>query len=218
MTLLKTDPEQLSAILLSDIDGVIADWYKGYNRYLSKYLGVESTGEMPTVFNMTDVYPDLEKPWDFINEYQTSDDYLNMEIFSDVRYTLETLKENNVEVQFITSCGIDKQTVEMRKEWLQYHLSGLYTDVHFLNLGEDKTRILSQFQQYTNYAPVIFIDDQAKMLPAAKELGFHPVLKNMEYNQDENSFERIYTYGELVDIITLETLIHKTCKKHSIEY
>lgn len=206
---LKNDPNEISAILLSDIDGVIADWFEGYRSYLSNYVGIESTGEMPTVFNMTDVYPDLEKPWQFITEYQTSQDYSNLRIFADVAHTLKTLKEQGVEVQFVTSCGIDKKTVEMRKEWLEYHLSGLYTDVHFLSLGEDKTRVLAQFEQYTKYAPVIFIDDQAKMLSTAEQLGFHPVLKDMEYNQADRSYERVSAYSELVDLIKLETLVHK---------
>lgn len=214
---LKNDPNKISAILLSDIDGVITDWFRGYRSYLSDYLGIESTGEMPTLFSMTDVYPDLKEPWAFIKEYQTSQAYTNLQLYGDVKRTLETLRDEGVEVHFVTSCGTDKETVRMRTEWLQYHLPGLYADVNFLGLGEDKTRVLAKFEQYTNYVPVIFIDDQAKMLSTAEQLGFHPVIKDMEYNQDDRDYERVSTYSELVDLIKLETLIHKTSNKHLID-
>jgi FMN phosphatase YigB (HAD superfamily) len=194
-------------ILLSDIDGVVVDWFDGYREYLSTMLGIESTNKMPTTFGMTDVYPQLEKPWEFIQEYQTSPQYMNLKLFPDVKSTLTKLREIGVEVHFVTSCGTQPQTINMRNEWLSYYLEGLYKDVHFLNLGEDKFRVLKQFAN--SDLPVIFIDDQEKMLQAAVDLGYTAVLKDMEYNQNTKLYQRVYNYRDLIEIVENEISTQK---------
>lgn len=183
--------------ILSDIDGVVVDWFKGYAQFLVS-KGVKYTGKMPSLFTMEDVFPELEKPYRFINEYQASDFYKNAPMYSDVKQSLQRLSGYNVPVTFVTSCGDHDEIKQVRTHYLETHLQGLYEGVIFLPLGDDKRSVLSQYTQCDH--EVLMIDDQEVVLNVAKDCGLTPVLKTMEYNMGNTDYARVGNYAQMVDL------------------
>jgi FMN phosphatase YigB (HAD superfamily) len=187
-------------LLLSDIDAVVSDWFVGYREFMLKVKGIESTGELPTIFHMLDVFPDLEKPWEHIMEYQESEHYKSMPVYDDVAETLVDLNKIGVEVHFITSCGDTHKIQTARNEYMSEKFGGLYEIIHYLGLGEDKTAVFDMYKDVS--VPVVYIDDQEKMLLPAEQFGFKTVLKNMAYNRcADGKYHRVSGYAELGELI-----------------
>ena len=167
------------SFLLSDLDGVYVDWTTGFTKYMAS-IGHIAKHANPTVFTMQDIFPQLEKPWLHIRDYQQSEFYAKV-------------KPYDIEIIAITSCGLEPETVRMRKEFVA--AQGVFSDLFMLDMGASKTDVLKKFSN------AAFIDDQEHVALEGVNAGHLSLLKTMPYNIDvkHHKLSRVSDFNEIIN-------------------
>ena len=119
-------------ILLTDLDGVYIDWFSGFVSYM-KSIGYTATAGVPTIYNMTDIFPMLKKPWEHIKDFQQSQFYAELKPYEDAKKVYKELYDAGVQIFAITSCGTESETIRMRRDFID--AQGIFTDAMMLGLG-----------------------------------------------------------------------------------
>ena len=183
-------------ILLTDLDGVYIDWFSGFVSYM-KSIGYTATAGVPTIYNMTDIFPMLKKPWEHIKDFQQSQFYAELKPYEDAKKVYKELYDAGVQIFAITSCGTESETVRMRRDFID--AQGIFTDAMMLGLGESKLDALRHFNTG------VFIDDLPAMVVDGTKAGHTSLLKTMPYNLDACVLDekRIGDFSELKQIFGL---------------
>ena len=183
-------------ILLTDLDGVSIDWLKGFVNYMEHELGHKAEHLKPKHFSMIDIFPEIEKPYLHIKDYQHTDHYREVESYKGSYEAYKTLKEMGVSVIAVTSCGEEKKIQENRLYNLEKNFPDIFDDIHLLDLGADKTQVLSKYDNSR------FIDDQLGNVLSGVKTGHKSYLWDMSYNKEdelpENAF-RAENWNIIVD-------------------
>lgn len=166
-------------ILLTDLDGVSIDWLKGFVNYMEHELGHKAEHLSPKHFSMIDIFPEIEKPYLHIKDYQHTNHYRDVEAYHGAYDAYKTLKEMGVGVIAVTSCGEEKKIQENRLYNLEKNFPDIFDDIHLLGLGADKTDILSKYDSSR------FIDDQIGNVISGVQTGHKSYLWDMSYNKEE---------------------------------
>lgn len=180
-------------LLLSDIDGVVADWLDGFIKYCES-IGHKALHNKPLEFGMSDIFPTLEKPWEHIMDYQHSKYYKGIKAYPEAVKVYNKLYDMGVEIVFVTSCGLTPEIIEARTQMMQSEFNGKFHDIEFLELGASKKEILKK------YPSAVFIDDQMKVAIEGYETGHKSFIKDMSYNRNEENenIERIKSFTTLL--------------------
>lgn len=183
-------------ILLTDLDGVYVDWFSGFVSYM-KSIGHIATAGVPTIYNMTDIFPMLEKPWEHVKDFQQSQFYAELQPYEDAKKVYKELYDAGVYIVAITSCGTEGETVRMRREFIDSQ--GIFTDAILLGLGESKLDTLKLFMEG------VFIDDLPSMVMECAKSRHTVLLKSMPYNLDADvqGIKRIDNFSELKQVFGL---------------
>ena len=169
--ILKSD----NPILYSDADGVILDWLSGFIDYCASIKHIALHKE-PTRFDMQDIFPKLEKPWELIHDYQASEFYHNMKSYQDAREALQRTKDMGVSNIIVTSCGDTSDIMNSRNATIEREFSGCVDNIIYLPYGSSKLEILKKLK------PGVFIDDQEKIAIEGLKAGHDSFLKKQSYN------------------------------------
>lgn len=189
-------------ILLSDIDGVYADWLDGFIKYCES-IGHIALHNKPTDFAMTDIFPELAKPWELIMDYQHSPFYQEIKSYDEVKQVYSELYDMGVKIVFVTSCGLTEEILDARRIMINRETEGKYHDIEFLELGASKADILKKYPTAT------FIDDQIVMAIEGAETGHKSFLRDMPYNSECN-------HKDVTRLTSFKPLIKYFAKKLSI--
>jgi hypothetical protein len=166
-------------VLLTDLDGVSVDWLSGFAKFMELELGHKAEHLNPLNFTMIDIFPNLEKPYVHVRDYQHTDYYKNAPAYVGAYESYKVLKDMGVNIVAVTSCGTDKKIKENRIYNLESNFPNIFDEVHMLEIGEDKSKILS------NYRSSKFIDDQIANVIAGSKTGHESYLWDMSYNTKE---------------------------------
>ena len=190
--------------LLSDVDGVYADWLDGFINYCDD-IGHKALHNKPTDFGMTDIFPTLDKPWEHIMDYQHTPHYEKLKAYPEAQSIYNRLYDMGVEIIFISSCGTTNEIINARTAMLEREANGKFSDIITLPLGASKTEVLKKFPR------AAFIDDQFKMALEGAECGHDSFLRNMPYNKNEEheSIKRLMSFSPLVKYFVRELDLHK---------
>lgn len=180
------------SFLLSDLDGVYVDWTTGFTKYMAS-IGHIAKHANPTVFTMQDIFPQLEKPWLHIRDYQQSEFYAKVKPYDGALEAYKEVKANGIEIIAITSCGLEPETVRMRKEFVA--AQGVFSDLFMLDMGASKTDVLKKFSN------AAFIDDQEHVALEGVNAGHLSLLKTMPYNIDvkHHKLSRVSDFNEIIN-------------------
>jgi hypothetical protein len=168
-----TLPQGIDTLLI-DIDGVFFNWARGFCQYMAS-IGFESLHDNPTKFTMTDIFPQLEKPWEHIMDFQHSPFYRGLETYPEIEKALYRVKALGVNIIAVSSCGTTEVIQRVRREDLAKY--NLFNDVVMLDLGAAKTEVLAQ------YPRAVFVDDQIEVAAQGMESGHISFVADMPYNQ-----------------------------------
>ena len=185
-------------VLLSDLDGVYVDWTQGFVKYMES-IGFKALHAQPEVFTMTDIFPDVEKPWLHIKDYQQSEFYAQVKAYDGALEAYKHLVDNGVKIIAVSSCGLDEQTVKSRTAFVESQ--GVFSDMILLEMGAPKIDVLNSFDRSA------FIDDQPVIAMEGLEAGHIAMLKAMPYNADVSlkNINRIVDLSEIKNHMKIET-------------
>lgn len=185
-------------LLLSDLDGVYVDWASGFVRYMES-IGYDAPHSNPTVFTMTDIFPMLDKPWLHIKDYQQSHFYSELKPYAGAKEAYQEMASAGVKIIAVTSCGLERETVRMRMEFIESQ--GFFSDAILLELGASKQEVLETFEN------AAFIDDQPHVAFEGAEAGHIALLKSMPYNLDTDvqGIQRIGDFDEIKRVMSMGT-------------
>lgn len=184
-------------LLLSDLDGVYADWAKGFVNYMAS-IGHVAPHSNPTVFTMTDIFPMLDKPWLHIKDYQQSEFYSDIQPYAGAKEAYQEMVDAGVKIIAVSSCGLELETVRMRTEFVESQ--GVFSDMILLELGASKQDVLETFEN------AAFIDDQPHVAFEGCEAGHVALLKSMPYNlcTDVQGIKRIGDFSEISRVMNMQ--------------
>lgn len=185
--------QKKEVVLLSDIDGVTIDWLEGFVKYCES-IGHKAKHNEPEEFSMRDIFPTLEKPWEYIMDYQHSEYYKEIKAYPEVVEVYNKLHDMGVKIVFVTSCGTTDFIKEARTKVMQDEFNGKFDHIEFLEFGESKTEILNKYPNAT------YIDDQIKMSIEGAETGHDSFIKDMSYNGNDNDdrVKRLYSFKQFI--------------------
>jgi len=185
--------------LLSDVDGVIVNWFAGFSEYM-KEQGEFYTGGLPSRYDMKDVFPLNTSPYKHIQEYQASHHYREATLFPEVKKALSAIRKLDIPVTFITACGDHTEIKAVRSVYFEKHLPDLYEGIIFLPLGDNKDEAFKSFNDPDTY--YFMIDDLADVCKVAYRNGINPILKDMEYNRHDIRFTRANDYSQVANYLS----------------
>lgn len=174
-------------VLLTDLDGVYVDWVSGFVAYMDS-IGIKALHADPKIFTMTDIFPQVEKPWMHIKDYQGSEFYAQVKAYDGALEAYKELVDNGVKIIAVSSCGLDEQTVKSRTAFVESQ--GVFTDMILLEMAAPKIDVLNSFKR------AVFIDDQPIVALEGLEAGHVSMIRDMPYNRDVS----ISGVGRVVDL------------------
>lgn len=162
-------------LFLVDIDGVIVDWIAGFDAYARKRLA-ELGRPYPTepMTYLVDLRAylcpddlDLDLGQQIIQDFQVSDHAAEIPAFADaLEYMPRLAKEYDIRFVAVSTAGSHPAIVKQRIALLEHHFGpDLFHCYHLLPPLTNKRPVLAR------YSETIFIDDMAKQVDAASELG-----------------------------------------------
>jgi len=180
-------------IIYTDADGVIFNWLDGFIEYCAS-VGHQAISNEPSYFNMTDIFPSLDKPWTLIDAYQASDFYHNIKAYEDARALLKKAKGLGAKIVIVTSCGDTEDIITSRNKSVDREFERCVDDIIYLPLASSKKDTLIKLPSG------IFIDDQSKMAIEGAEAGHLSILRDRSYNINDHNdaYSRITNMNQLL--------------------
>ena len=173
-------------IILSDVDGVLLDWRKGFLEWLPDHI--------------TDTAcPIKMKSYDFTNAFDASPEYIgqlavdfnkseaikNLEPWKDALAYVKLLGEEGFRFHLCTAMGVD----DLSQQYREYNLYSLYGDlfdkVQLVPVGSSKKEWLSQYQG----SELFWLEDHLQNAQDGHDLGLKSILLSDVTNIDCNDFE-----------------------------
>lgn len=185
-------------LILVDIDGVLVDWIAGFDAYARKRLA-ELGRPYPTepMTYMVDLRAylcpdDLDLGQQIIQEFQISDHAAEIPAFADaLEYLPKIAEEFDIRYVAVSTAGSHPDIVKQRVALLEHHFGpDLFHCYHLLPPLTNKKTVLAR------YTPTIFIDDMAKQVDAARELG-HGIFLLDRTNTFPDHHRRVTSWAEI---------------------
>lgn len=164
--------------LYLDSDGVFMDFSSAFYRYMEQEHGIKAINVEPSRFDYADVFPDIDKPHQFIADFIDSIYFEQMKPYAGAVEAIQAQRERFQKIIVVTSCGDDPHVRKARLKSYEAGLNGQFDDVIFLPLGGCKKDVMSKLPKGA------FVDDQMRVLKPVVEAGHKGFLFNRNYNQD----------------------------------
>lgn len=164
--------------LYLDSDGVFMDFSSSFYRCMKEEHGIVAINVEPSRFDYADVFPDIDRPHQFISAFIDSTHFQEMKPYAGAIEAIKAQRERFQKIIVVTSCGDDPHVQKSRLKSYEAGLDGQFDDVIFLPLGGCKKEVMSKLPKGA------FIDDQMRVLRPVVEAGHKGFLFDRNYNQD----------------------------------
>ena len=179
---------------LTDVDGVLLDWFHGLRKWLLK-KGITTEPGDPTNWSLRDYihHPDVDA---LVAEFNASQGFGKLPAYTDARYVLRQIAHDS-KIVAITSCSADSVTQNRRYDNLHDHFGKIFEDIICLPLRESKVPQLKKFP-----AGCLWIEDRPEGAEAGLEAGHRPVLLTRSYNKthEHPQVTRCQNWIEILDL------------------
>lgn len=191
-------------IILTDVDGVLLSWIKGFDRLMSVHgyeRLIEGEYDLPKAFGVSKEVIDK-----IASKYVTSDEFSSLPSILGSKKAVRHLHEKHGYVlHCITTVGSNPRTHELRLKNLHsiFGKSAIH-DLHCLDHNEEKRNVLKNYHNSGFH----WIEDHPANYEFADEFGLNGLLMHQEWNKDyeEKPNTRINHWKEIVHRLTGETL------------
>lgn len=180
-------------MILTDVDGVLLDWFAGFKQYLVE-SGIKVAEGEPSDWSMVGWvdHPDISA---LIAKFNASPDFGRLVAYPEAVNNLQYLHtKHGHEIVAITSCSDAIETFDRRTRNLLDTFGPIFREVFCLPLMMSKTEVLKNYPRGT-----VWVEDSLHGAKAGYEAGHRVFLLNRPYNQHAVDFpvERVDNWDEI---------------------
>lgn len=185
-------------IILTDCDGVLLDWEKGFNEWMTS-KGYAKVVE--GIYDISKTYG-LEKKVGkrLVREYNESAWMGYLKAFRDARSGVAKLYEAGYRFHCITSLSLDKKAKRLRMQNLENVFGkGVFKELVCLDTGADKDEALAEYEGSGFY----WLEDKTENAECGLKYGLKPIIITHEHNKDcvDANIARCDNWVEIADLI-----------------
>ena len=166
-------------IILTDCDGVLLDWEKGFNEWMSSK---GYTKVVEGIYDISKTYG-LEKEVGkrLVKEYNESAWMGYLKAFRDARSGVAKLYEAGYRFHCITSLSLDKKAKRLRMQNLENVFGkGVFKELVCLDTGADKDEALAEYEGSGFY----WLEDKTENAECGLKFGLKSILIHHPHNVD----------------------------------
>ena len=166
-------------IILTDCDGVLLDWEKGFNEWMTS-KGYAKVVE--GIYDISKTYG-LEKKVGkrLVREYNESAWMGYLKAFRDARSGVAKLYEAGYRFHCITSLSLDKKAKRLRMQNLENVFGkGVFKELVCLDTGADKDESLAEYEGSGFY----WLEDKTENAECGLKFGLKSILIHHPHNVD----------------------------------
>lgn len=188
--------------ILTDIDGVVLDWERGFHEWMRSNRYVLEDNEVYGVHNMYAVERDVARK--FVQTFNESAacGFLKPMKKAEI-YMPKIAKEFGYKFIAVTSFGTEEYSQRLRTQLLRDVVGDIWEDIYMIGMGDDKDDILADLRK--SYEGAIWIEDKPENAETGARLGYdsllmeHPHSEDYEFKFDYpvykvKDWEQIYLY------------------------
>ena len=180
-------------ILLTDIDGVVLDWQKHFNKYLDHYYPGEELFD-PTVFAQG------ERTGKIIKEFNNSAWIGFLEPWKDSVEVLTELKKMGWKIYGCTSMGTDQYANALRKKNIETLMPDVFTQLDIIPFMQPKGNWLAPWKG----SGAVWVEDKWSNAIIGADMGIKTFLMKQSYNskQDYQGVEKVDNWRQIYNKVT----------------
>ena len=166
-------------IILTDCDGVLLDWEKGFNEWMTSK---GYTKVVEGIYDISKTYG-LEKEVGkrLVKEYNESAWMGYLKAFRDARSGVAKLYEAGYRFHCITSLSLDKKAKRLRMQNLENVFGkGVFKELVCLDTGADKDEALAEYEGSGFY----WLEDKTENAECGLKFGLKSILIHHPHNVD----------------------------------
>ena len=181
----------MKKIIQTDIDGVVLNWSKQFDRYLAQYHPDKSVKDPTT-------YEGYSHVIDIMREHNNSGWMGWLDPLRDARETLNQLSIEGWEVHGCTAMGHDPYAIALRKMNLERFFPSVFNRLDTVGFGAAKEDWLAQYRGQD----CIWVEDKWSNALAGASMGMKTFLMRHSYNAQHDdkrivkvdNWQQIYYY------------------------
>ena len=184
-------------LILTDIDGVVLQWGKGFGRYIKEMGLVPDTHiirpayKVEKILNIT-----RSEAYQLIDEFHHSKYFTDLVPYADAFMYINHLAVEGYRFIGITACGESDNKIiyDNRYKNLNKYFRKIFEDLHIMPLGTSKAEYLSR------YKDAYWIEDTLKNAITGLEFGHSVFFINREEERDQRSHPMITEFSSWKEI------------------
>jgi hypothetical protein len=175
-------------ILLTDIDGVVLDWQKHFNKYLDHYYLGEELFD-PTVFAQG------ERTGKIIKEFNNSAWIGFLEPWKDSVEVLTELNHMGWKIHGCTSMGTDQYANALRKKNIETLMPDVFAQLEIIPFMQPKGNWLAPWKG----SGAVWVEDKWSNAIIGADMGIKTFLMKQSYNskQDYPGVEKVDNWRQI---------------------
>ena len=175
-------------ILLTDIDGVVLDWQKHFNKYLDHYYPREELFD-PTVFAQG------ERTGKIIKEFNNSAWIGFLEPWKDSVEVLTELNHMGWKIYGCTSMGTDQYANALRKKNIETLMPDVFAQLEIIPFMQPKGNWLAPWKG----SGAVWVEDKWSNAIIGADMGIKTFLMKQSYNskQDYQGVEKVDNWRQI---------------------
>lgn len=194
-------------IILSDCDGVVLDWIRGFNKFMFS-KGFEEIPNTDHRYNLDKRFPiTYAESRVYVKEFNESELMINLDPLPEaVEYIKKLNSKHGFKFIFITSISDNPVSYNYRKQNLENLFGNIFDELKCLPMGDDKFIELQRWKD----SGLFWIEDHYINAMNGYKNGLNSVLINNPTNTefDTSLIKRANNWKELYSII---------CKEYDLE-
>lgn len=192
----------MEKVIITDIDGVLLDWYQGFRLFCEKEKGIVFETSRPDNWNLKKwlgVKTSIEAEM-LINEF--NNDAWEFGVLPPLPFSVETvtnLAEEGYRFIAVTSCSEMQSAIKLRKANIFNHFGEIFEEIHCIPLNVSKKPYLAQ------YTPTIWVEDNFKNALDGASLGYTTFIVRIPHNkkyEDHEDADKLIWVNDWRDIET----------------
>lgn len=191
----------MDKIILTDADGVLVNWDKGFNDFATS-RGLTFNPEKADEYNVALRYNiSHEHGQELVTEFNTSDHISRLEPMADSVKYVKQLSELGFKFIVVTSISDDPSAKVNRAINLKNLFGDVFTELHCLQMGSSKYDALARW----GGSGYFWIEDHMRQAESGYEQGLRPILITHPYNQHYSTdlFPRVSKYRPWEEIFKI---------------
>tara|TARA_R110001606_G_scaffold122723_4_gene255802 strand:+ start:880 stop:1470 length:591 start_codon:yes stop_codon:yes gene_type:complete len=189
-------------IILTDIDGVVLDWEEAFLTWM-EFNGHDANVQQKKFYSIAKAFGlSEEKASMLVRQFNTSASIGYLPPLRDAQYYIKLLHEKySYKFIAITSLSLDPYAKKLRQRNLKKLFGSAFIELHCLDTGADKDKILAKMGAL--YPGAYWIEDKIENVDAGIANGLNGLLIehgfNMNYKGDATV---VKSWEEITEIVT----------------